>query len=653
MRRSVVIFLAFLSGAVGNAAERGERTSLGDDPPALTAEQIAEWFRLRERPSDPYIPRVRDRRGDGLQPKVPALAEQLPSRSRWVRGPFVSIQVNVDSEGNNIVGDAANEPSIAVNPVHPRRMAIGWRQFDTVVSNFRQAGWANTGNGGQTWNFRGVLNRGEFSSDPVLDVDLEGNFYYYSLQPDRGPGPWACYLYKSIDSGVSWNLDHYSFGGDKAWMAVDRTGGVGTGHIYTLWSPFAGCCSAGLFSRSTNGGRTFETPRPVPDDPFAGTLTVARDGTVYGAGATGFFTGLVPVVRSTNAQFVDETPSFELVARVDLGGFTMFGTGPNPGGLLGQMWIAADTSTGPHGGNLYLCGSVNPPGGDPLDVMFSRSTNGGLTWSEPIRVNNDPFEVGAWQWFGTMSVAPNGRIDVIWNHTSSSPGPSISELYHARSFDGGQSFTLHRPVSIPFDHSLGYPNQNKLGDYYDMVSDNGGVNIAYAATFNNEQDVYFLRIDVSVERCTLAGTTAGVLDCNLNGVSDECDIERGTSLDEDGNRVPDECERDFDGDGLTDAEDPDIDNDGVVNLADVCDFTPLGARIHPDGRQFGDADFDCTVGLSDFALLRICFPDGGPDVPAPFRFCTEQFDYDGDENTDLEDFAGFQSAFTGNDSQQR
>jgi len=45
-----------------------------------------------------------------------------------------------------------------------------------------------------------------------------------------------------------------------------------------------------------------------------------------------------------------------------------------------------------------------------------------------------------------------------------------------------------------FDSWLGWPNQNKLGDGDGLVSDNGGVSIAYAATFNRGRDVYFLRV---------------------------------------------------------------------------------------------------------------------------------------------------------------
>ena len=59
-------------------------------------------------------------------------------------GPFISYQVNVDNNGNNIVGDAANEPSIAVDPTDGNKMTIGWRQFNSVSSNFRQGGWGFT-----------------------------------------------------------------------------------------------------------------------------------------------------------------------------------------------------------------------------------------------------------------------------------------------------------------------------------------------------------------------------------------------------------------------------------------------------------------------------------------------------------------------------
>ena len=81
---------------------------------------------------------------------------------------FTSHQVNVNANGQNITGDAANEPSIAVDPTNHNRMVIGWRQFNSVTSNFRQGGYGYTTNGGTTWTFPGVLENNVFRSDPVL-----------------------------------------------------------------------------------------------------------------------------------------------------------------------------------------------------------------------------------------------------------------------------------------------------------------------------------------------------------------------------------------------------------------------------------------------------------------------------------------------------
>ena len=83
-------------------------------------------------------------------PLSPAVATSPGLVSRF--GPYISYQVNVDANGNNIVGDAANEPSICVDPTNGNKMSIGWRQFDSVASNFRQAGLAHTINGGRTWS---------------------------------------------------------------------------------------------------------------------------------------------------------------------------------------------------------------------------------------------------------------------------------------------------------------------------------------------------------------------------------------------------------------------------------------------------------------------------------------------------------------------
>ena len=66
-------------------------------------------------------------------------------------------------------------------------------------------------------------------------------------------------------------------------------------------------------------------------------------------------------------------------------------------------------------------------------------------------------------------------------------------------------------VSEPFNPFLGYPNQQKMGDYMTIVSDLGGGNVAYTATFNGEQDVYYVRVAPPSLKTANLSTRARVL----------------------------------------------------------------------------------------------------------------------------------------------
>ena len=408
-----------------------------------------------------------------------------------------SYQVNVDGAGQNIPNDAANEPSIAVDPTDPSHMVIGWRQFDSISSNFRQAGRAYTTDGGLTWNNNGPFTPGLFRSDPVLDADADGNIYYNSLQ-----GNFSCDVFRSTDGGTTWSAPHAAYGGDKQWMAIDRTGGTGRGHDYEAWSSQASTTGMNVASRSIDDATTWQTPIPLPQDAIFGTLSVAPDGKLYVVGVDVNTFNSFWVARSSNAQDPGTAMTWDLSRNVSLGGAMAGWSGLNPDGLLGQAWIAAD----PASGNVYVLCSVDPPGADPLDVMIARSTDQGVTWSAPVRVNDDA-STSNWQWFGTLAVAPNGRIDVVWNDTRNDASNQLSELFYASSTDGGATFSPNVAVAPPFDSTLGWPQQNKIGDYYDMVSDNAGASVAYAATFNGEQDVYYLRIGTSCATITIAPPT--------------------------------------------------------------------------------------------------------------------------------------------------
>jgi len=404
---------------------------------------------------------------------------------------FFTTQVNVDASGNNIVGDAANEPSIAVDPTNPANMIIGWRQFDNVNSNFRQAGFGYSSDGGQNWTFPGVIEPGIFRSDPVLDFDTAGNFYYNSLT--NVTGDYTCDVFKSSNGGATWDLGTAAHGGDKQWMTVDRTGGPGSGNIYSCWNSYYTSCYPGFFTRSANAGASFENCLEIDGYPYWGTMEVGPEGELYITGG-GTYDGAT-LVKSTNAQFPGSTIAWNYATYVDLDGYVTGQMPINPVGILGQVCVDVDRSDGSGRGNVYVLASVVRLSlYDPADVMFAKSTDGGATFGTPKRLNTDESAVN-YQWFGTMSVAPNGRIDVIWLDTRDDvPGSFISALYYCYSDDQGETWSINKKLSDQFDPTVGYPQQDKMGDYFDMVSDNEGAHLAWANTFNGEQDVYYAHI---------------------------------------------------------------------------------------------------------------------------------------------------------------
>src|SRR6202035_1153694 len=164
-------------------------------------------------------------------------------------------------------------------------------------------------------------------------------------------------------------------------------------------------------------------------------------------------------------------------------------------GLCGQTFLVIDRSGTATNNNIYMLASVQPTGdSNGTDVMFVRSTNGGQTFSTPRRINDDPINHSKWHWLGTLSVAPNGRIDSVWLDTRNAANNTDSQLFYSYSKDSGNTWSPNVAISEPFDPTIGYPNQNKIGDYMTIVSDNIGGNVAYSATFNGEQDVYYARV---------------------------------------------------------------------------------------------------------------------------------------------------------------
>ncbi len=175
-------------------------------------------------------------------------------------------------------------------------------------------------------------------------------------------------------------------------------------------------------------------------------MAVGNGGELYiagGAGGSGE-PGNIVVTKSPDAQIPGSIISWNLPVSVFIDGNLSYGVTANPGGLLGQVNIDVDRFNAFGQDNIYVLASVSRlSNSDIADVMFAKSENGGLTWGSPIRINDDSSLTNT-QWFGTMSVAPNGRIDAVWLDTRDAPfGSDSLVLYYSYSTDRGYTWSVN------------------------------------------------------------------------------------------------------------------------------------------------------------------------------------------------------------------
>jgi hypothetical protein len=407
------------------------------------------------------------------------------------------------SVGSNI--DMSNEPgpqsetSIAISPANPKQIVGGSNE----IFRLPMRGYFST-DGGSTWGAVDLplpppLNGSgtDFGSDPAVAWDTQGNVYYAYIVVFFNQGFNAITgtemaVARSSDAGHTWISTYFNFNSgsgrfnDKPYIAVDTNpGSPFRDTVYVAWDNASlnnGKSSANdviLVSRSTDGGRAFSTPvaasgtgsgprAVIGADPF-----VAPNGTLHVAWHDVQSNAIVEASSADGGQSFGPTHTISPTTVA----FAVAIPAQASRGALVYPACGADTSAGPNRGTLY-CSWMDETASNGTDIFVSRSTDNGVTWSPPLRVNDDPAGVANDQFNQWLSVDPSdGSVNLSWNDTRNDPAHLSTDVFYARSTDGGLSFTTNVQVTTaPTNETCCGANlSDQYGDYEGIAAMNGSI----------------------------------------------------------------------------------------------------------------------------------------------------------------------------------
>jgi hypothetical protein len=421
----------------------------------------------------------------------------------------INIKINHDA-----TSQVQNEEQVWVNPKNPNNLVAVWRDFQL---GYRRVGYGYSTDCGLTWTdalFTGTPY--PWQSDPGITVDSSGNFYavvlsYLSTAPYNG-----LFVYKSTNGGVSWGapvtvVDSFNNAfEDKELIACDRTHGPYSGNLYVSWARFDYNNNTTYIkcSRSTNGGLSFIRP-PVNVSDNTGVQwpvpVVGPNSDVYIAWVD-YNYPRISFDKSTNGGVSFGT---------DKGVQNLNGTDNNiNGGILVFPFPAmdADITGGPYNGYIYI--AYMDYGTTDTDIWFTRSTNGGNTWSSRIRLNDDAVGNGRDQFHPWTFVDRNGTISVIFYDRRNDPANLLMDVYLTQSTNGGITWTPNQRVTtVSSDPTAGQLKAGLLGEYIGLTSIDGCVHPVWTDTRLGNQDVFTSRMN-----CIRYG------DVNGDGVINVADI---------------------------------------------------------------------------------------------------------------------------------
>ena len=358
----------------------------------------------------------------------------------WQRdSAYLNIKIN-----NDATTEVQNEEQIVINPNDTTNLVAVWRDFRV---GYRQVAYAYSFDGGLTWG-QDLFVEPEYiwDSDPGIAVDTAGNFYAVILSFNSTSEPNGLFVYKSTDGGVTWSDPVTVINGvpgvfeDKELIACDRSGGPYTDNLYVAWTRFYS--TQILMCRSTDEGNSFVGPVTISD----------MNGVQWP----------VPCVGPNSEVYVAWVQYSPSAIRFDCstdGGET-FGTDitiQNVSFVSGYIYgdimvfsfpaIDVDITGGPYNGNIYVAYMDYASGNTDTDIYFTCSTDGGNSWSQKIRINDDPLNNGCDQFHPWLFVAPDGNIIVVFLDRRLDSGNLLMDLYMTTSTDGGNSWSSNERIT--------------------------------------------------------------------------------------------------------------------------------------------------------------------------------------------------------------
>ncbi len=147
--------------------------------------------------------------------------------------------------------------------------------------------------------------------------------------------------------------------------------------------------------------------------------------------------------------------------------WTMAAMGPPVFNASGSQTGVGWTATGGGQGTFlaaYQATPVGAPSSGPAQVVVQRSTDGGLTWTDPVAIDDDPPSQLNTSFYPQMGVAPNGRVDVVWQDSRDQTDFHFNVRY-TYSTDGGATWAHNVLISdrpLDFNHGVSFNSDLRM-----------------------------------------------------------------------------------------------------------------------------------------------------------------------------------------------